>query len=74
MKLSPRGRFFYPNSWSLLPGEVLSYKRLMEMCHWMGSHFHVWIDYNGVAFSMWLLEWGRTFSNFWGKKVLHIYG
>ena len=18
------------------------------MCHWMGSHFHDWIDYNGV--------------------------
>ena len=25
-----------------------------------------WIDYNGVAFSIELLEWGRTFSNFWG--------
>ena len=22
-----------------------------EICHWMGSHFHDWIDYNGVAFS-----------------------
>ena len=21
------------------------------MCRWMGSHFHDWIDYNGVAFS-----------------------
>ena len=20
------------------------------MCSWMGSHFHDWIDYNGVAF------------------------
>ena len=20
------------------------------MCHWMGSHFHNWIDHNGVAF------------------------
>ena len=19
------------------------------MCRWMGSHFHDWIDYNGVA-------------------------
>ena len=19
------------------------------MCHWMGSHFHDWIDYNGVS-------------------------
>ena len=42
----------------------------------MGSHFHDWIDYNGVAFSIELLvlEWGGTFSDFWGKKVLHIYG
>ena len=40
------------------------------MCHWMGSHFHDWIDYNGVAFSIELLEWGRTFSDFWGKKIL----
>ena len=23
------------------------------MCHWIGSHFHDWIDYNnGVAFSI----------------------
>ena len=33
-----------------------------------------WVDYNAVAFSMEFLEWGRTFSDFWGKKVLHIYG
>ena len=40
------------------------------MCRWMGSHFHDWIDYNGVAFSIELLvlEWGGTFSDFWGKK------
>ena len=43
------------------------------MCRWMGSHFHDWIDYNRVAFSMDLLEWGRTLSlDLWGKKVLHI--
>ena len=47
-------------------GGVLPYKRLMGMCRWMGSHFHDWIDYNGVAFSIELLEWGRTFSDFWG--------
>ena len=34
------------------------------MCRWMGSHFFDWIDYNGVAFSIALLEWGRTFSDF----------
>ena len=49
-------------------GGVLPYKRLMGMCRWMGSHFHDWIDYNGVAFSIDLLEWGRKFSDFRGKK------
>ena len=34
------------------PGWVLPSNRLMGMCRWMGSHFHDWIDYNGVAFSM----------------------
>ena len=31
---------------------------------WMGSHFHDWSDYNGDAFSVELLEWGRKFSDF----------
>ena len=31
----------------------------------MGSHFHDWTDYNGVAFSLELLKGGRTFSDFW---------
>ena len=35
-----------------------------------GSHFHDWIDYNGVAFSTELLEWGRIFSGLWGKNIL----
>ena len=48
-------------------GGVLPYKRLIGICHWMGSHFHDWIDYNGVAFSIDLLEWGRKFSDFGGK-------
>ena len=26
-----------------------------------------WSDYNGVAFSTDLLEWGRKFSDFWSK-------
>ena len=55
-------------------GGLLPYKRLTGMCHWMGSHFHDWIEYNGVAFSIELLEWGRTFSDFRGKTVLHSYG
>ena len=39
------------------------------MCRWMGSHFHDRTDYNGVAFSTELLEWGRTFSEFWGRGL-----
>ena len=48
-------------------GGVLPFKRQIGMCHWMGSHFHDWIDYNGLAFSIDLLEWGCKFSDFWGK-------
>ena len=40
---------------------VLPYKRLIGMCRWMGSHFHDWIEYNGVAFSIEFLEWGPNF-------------
>ena len=46
-------------------GGALPSNRLMGMCRWMGLHFHDWIDYNGVAFSIELLEWGRIFSGFW---------
>ena len=35
----------------------------------MGSHFHDWIDCNGVAFSTEeSLEWGRKLSGFRRKK------
>ena len=37
---------------ALPPGWVLPSNRLMGMCRWMGSHFHDWIYYNGVAFSI----------------------
>ena len=41
------------------------------MCRWLGSQFHDWIDCNGVAFSIELLESrGRTFSDFWRRKFL----
>ena len=30
----------------------------------MGSHFHDLIDHIGVAFSIELLKWGRTLSDF----------
>ena len=53
---------------------ALPQKRLMGMCCLMGSHFHDWIDYNGVCIFKELLEWCRTFSDFGGKIVVHIYG
>ena len=31
------------------------------------------VPLDGVTFSIELLEWGRTFLDFWGKKVFHIY-
>ena len=40
------------------------------MCRWMRSHFHNWIDYNGVTFLVELQEWGSTFSVFLDKKIL----
>ena len=43
------------------------------MCRWMGSHFFDWIDYNVVAFSIALLEWGRTFSDFWGVRQFFLF-
>ena len=55
-------------------GRSLPYKRLMGMCRRMGSHFRDWMDNNGVAFSIELLECGRTFSDFWGKRVVRVYG
>ena len=51
-------------------GGLLPCNRLMGICRWMGSHFHDWIDYNGVAFSIKLLEWGRIFSDLGGKNIL----
>ena len=42
--------------------------RLIGMYRWIGSHFHGSIDYNGVAFSLELLEWGPTFWGFGGSE------
>ena len=56
-------------------GGVLSYKRLIGMYRWMRSHFHDWIDYNGVAFTrMSYYNEVAHFRIFWDKTVLHIYG
>ena len=32
----------------------------------MGSYFHNWIEYNGVALLIESLEWSRPFSDFLG--------
>ena len=43
------------------------------MCRWMGLHFYDWIDYNGVTFSMEVLEWGHTLSDFWRGRLFVIF-
>ena len=57
----------YPPHPCNLPPGVLPSTRLMGMYRWMGSHFHGWIENNGVAFSLELLEWDRTFPGFGGS-------
>ena len=42
----------HPGGWGAGGGGILPFKRLMGMCRWIGSHFHNWIDYNGIAFSI----------------------
>ena len=68
MKVIKQTKLFKVLTVRFSPGEGggLPSNRLMGMCRWMGSHFHDWIDYNGVAFSIDLLEWGRIFSGFRG--------
>ena len=52
------------------PGEVTTlYSEANGDVRWMGSHFHDWSDNNGVAFSIELLEWGRTYSDFWVRQL-----
>ena len=46
----------------------------MGTCQWMGSHFHDWINYNGLAFSIEFTRMGSHIFGFWGKTVLHFYG
>ena len=33
----------------------------MGICRWFGLYFHDWVDYNGVAFLIESLEWGRLY-------------
>ena len=56
----------------LVPQGALPSNRLIGMCRWMGSHFHDWIDYNEVAFSIELLEWGRIFWDFGVRKFWQV--
>ena len=37
-----------------------------------GSHFHDWMDYRGVAFSIELLDWGRTFLIFGVRQLFTV--
>jgi len=50
-----------------LPGGGTSLQEANRDVPLDGSHFHDWSDYNGVAFSIDLIEWGRKFSDFGGK-------
>ena len=49
---------------------VLPYKRLIGMCHWVGSHFHDWIDYNGIFNSY---EDGVAHSRDFGVRKIFIF-
>ena len=53
-------------------GGALPYKRLMERyaAGW-GRIFTTGLTIMGLHFQE-LLEWGRTFSDFWGKRVVNI--
>ena len=52
---------------------VLPYKRLMEMSRLVGSHFHDWIDYNGVAFSESFFRMGSNIFCFFGVRQFFIF-
>ena len=51
----PQNEWFQRDCKSLRGG-ICPSNRLMGMCRWLGLHFHDWIDYNGVAFLLELLE------------------
>ena len=41
------------------------------MCAGWGHIFTTGVTIIGLQFSIELLQWGRTFSDFWGKRVVH---
>ena len=57
----------------MVRGGELPDKRLMRMCRWMGSHFHDWIDYNGVAFSESFFRMGSHIFCFFGVRQFFIF-
>ena len=59
----------YPVDSAIQPAGVPPYKRLIGMCRWMGSHFHDWIDYNGVAFSIEFTRMASHIFGFWGWEI-----
>ena len=54
-------------------GRVLPRKKLMGMCCWMGSNFQDWIDSNGVAISIELLEFGVAYFLIFGVRQFFIF-
>ena len=54
----------HPGGWC---AGILPFKRLMGMCRWIGSHFHDWIDYNGIAFSI-VTKMGFHIFGFLGQE------
>ena len=42
----------------------------MGMRRWMGSHFHDWIDYNGLHFYWSYYSGVAHFWDFWETKIL----
>ena len=48
---------------------LLSYKRLMGMFCWMGSHFYGWIDCKGFAFYNRVTRMGSHICGFFGLEI-----
>ena len=53
-------------------GGFLPTNRLMGMCSWMGSHFHHWIDYYGVAFFIRVTRMGSHIVRILGVRKFSI--
>lgn len=64
---------YYPWGLGWRGGGLLDIYGLMGMCHWMESHFHDSINYNGVAYSTEflteLLESGSKLLDFVEKNT-----